>query len=71
MISMPLDHEILPLVLCPWMYSDVSCFIACGNLNRICALWLYENCINFNYVEFVHSAFQVYYIPLAFFYSFY
>ena len=28
--------------------------------------WLCENCINLNYVELVHSAFQVYYILLLF-----
>ena len=33
-------------------------------LNRICILLLCENCINLNYVELVHSAFQVYYILL-------
>ncbi|RAX29056.1 UNVERIFIED_CONTAM: hypothetical protein DQE83_28825, partial [Escherichia coli] len=34
------------------------------NLNRICILLLCENCISLNYVELVHSAFQVYYILL-------
>ena len=41
-------------------------FIVCGNLNRICILLLCENCINLNYVELVHGAFQVYYILLLF-----
>ena len=28
---------------------------------QICILLLHENCTNLNYVELVHSAFQVYY----------
>ena len=51
--------KFLHLVLCPW-------YIVYGNLNRICILLWCENCINLNYVELVHSAFQVYY-PLLFF----
>ena len=39
-------------------------FIVYGNLNRIYILLLCENYINLNYVELVHSAFQVYYILL-------
>ena len=35
-----------------------------GNSNRICILLLCENCIHLNYVELIHSAFQVYYIIL-------
>ena len=35
-------------------------------LEWICILLLCENCINFNYVELVFSAFQVYYILLLF-----
>ena len=49
-------------------------FIVYGNLNRICILLLCENCINLNYVELVHSDFQVYYILLLlciFIYLFY
>ena len=66
MISIPLDHEILHFVLCPWICSSVSWFIVYGSLNRICILLLCESCINFTYVELVHSAFQVYYIFLLF-----
>ena len=36
------------------------------NMNRICMLLLCENCINLNYVELVHSAFQVY---ISFYFS--
>ena len=41
-------------------------FIVYGNLNRICTLLLCENCISLNCVELVHSACQLYYIPLLF-----
>ena len=51
----------LHLVLCPWICSSVSWFTVYGNLNRIYILLLGENCINLNYVEFVHSVFHVYY----------
>ena len=54
----------LILALHPWICSSVSWFIVYRNLNRICILLLCENYINFNYVEMVHSAFQVYYILL-------
>ena len=37
-----------------------------GNSNRICILLLCENCIHLNYVELVHSTFQVYYILLSY-----
>ena len=37
-----------------------------GNLNRICILLLGENCINLDYVELVHSVFQVYSFLLLF-----
>ena len=40
-----------------------------GNLNRIRILLLCEKCINFNYAELVHSAFQVYYILWLFYLS--
>ena len=52
--------KFLYLVLYPWICSNVSQFIVYGNLNRICILLLLENCINLNYVELVHSIFQVY-----------
>ena len=58
--------KFLHLVLYPWICSSVSRFIVYGNLNRICILLLCENCINLNYVELVHSAFQVYSILLLF-----
>ena len=67
MISIPLHHEIFfYLVLCPRICSSIFSFIVYGNLNRICILLLYENCINLNCVELVHGAFQVYYILLLF-----
>ena len=44
--------------------SSVSWLIVYGNLNEICVLLLCENYISLNYVELVHSAFQVYYILL-------
>ena len=56
--------KFLHLVLCPWICSTVSWFIVYGNLNRICILLLHESCINLNYVELVHSVFQVYYISI-------
>ena len=34
------------------------------NLSGICILLLYENCVNLNYVDLVHIAFQAYYILL-------
>ena len=47
-------------------YVSVSLkFIVYGNLNTICILLLSENCINLNYVELVHSIFQVYDILLS------
>ena len=56
--------KVLYLVLCPWICSSVSWFTVYGNLNSICILLLCENCINLNYLELVHCAFQVYYILL-------
>ena len=52
--------KFLHLVLCPWICSRVSQFRVYGNLKRICILLLCGNCINLNYVELLHSAFQVY-----------
>ena len=57
----------LHLILCLWICSSVSQFRVYGNLNRICMLLFCENCINLNYVELVHGAFQVYYILLLFY----
>ena len=56
--------KFLHLVLCPWICSNVFWFVVYRNLNRPCILLLCENCINLNYVELVHTAFQVYYIFL-------
>ena len=56
--------KFLYLVLCPWICSGVSWFTVYGNLNRICILLECGHCINLNYVELVHSAFQVYCILL-------
>ena len=56
--------KFLHLVLCSWICSNVLQFIVYRNLNRICILLLCEKCINLNYVELVHTAFQVYYIFL-------
>ena len=67
MISIPLDSEIWHLVLCPCICSRVCQFIVYGNLNRIWILLLCENYINLNYVELVHSAFQIYCILLLLF----
>ena len=55
---------LLYLILCPYI---LSWFIVCGNLNRICNLLMCENYVNPNYVELVHSAFQVYPILLLFY----
>ena len=69
-ISVLLDHKIfascfmsLDMFQCLLVYRS-----SYGNLNQICILLLCENCININlnYVEFVHSAFQVYYTFLLF-----
>ena len=56
--------KFLHLVLCPWICPNVSRLIVYGNLNRMYILLLCENCVNLNYVELVHSDFQVYYILL-------
>ena len=65
-VRFPVNSRLLHLAFCPWVHSSVSRFIVYGNLNRICILPFCESCINFNYIEFVHSAFQVYYILLTF-----
>ena len=39
-------------------------FTVYRNLKRICILLLHGNCVNLNYVELVHRAFQVKYILL-------
>ena len=44
--------------------SRISPFIVYGNLNRFCILLSCDYCISLNYIELVHSAFQVYYILL-------
>ena len=58
--------KLLCLVLCPWIGSSVSQFVIYGNLNRICILLLFENCVNLNSVELLHGTFQVYYSLLLF-----
>ena len=52
-----LDHETFApcFTSCPC----VSWLIVYGNLNKICILLLCENCINLNYIQLVHSSFQV------------
>ena len=64
MISVPLNHKtfapcFMSLDTFQWLQLAVY-----ENLNGICILLLYENCINLNYAELIHSAFQVYYILL-------
>ena len=44
--------------------GELPSFTVYGNLDRICILLLCEKCIDHNYVELIHSAFQVYCIPL-------
>ena len=51
----------LHLILGLWICVKVSLLIVYGNLNRICIPLLHGNCVNLNYVELVHNAFQVYY----------
>ena len=52
------------LVLRPWICPSVCCFTVYGNLSRICGLLLCDICIELNYVELVHGAFQIYHILL-------
>ena len=61
MISIPLDHEIFaPCFMSLNMFQCLLVYNLWEHEYRICALLLCENCINLNYVELVHSAFQVY-----------
>ena len=69
MISTSLGQEsfalcFMSLYIKHWICSSMSQFTVYGNLNRICILLLCENCIDLNYIELVHSAFQVYCILL-------
>jgi len=64
MISISLDHEIFAPCFMPLDMFQCLLVYSLWELNRICILLLCENCINLNYVELVHSAFQVYYILL-------
>ena len=66
MILITLDNENFALYVPGYFLVSP---IVYGNLNRICLLLLYENCINLHYVVLVHSAFQVYYtlLPLCIF----
>ena len=66
MISISLDHEMFaPCFMCLDMFQCLLVH-SLWELNRICILLLYENCINPNYVELIHRTFQVYYILLFF-----
>ena len=69
MISIPLDHGIFAPCFMSLNMCQCLLFFTYGNLNRTCILLLCENCINLNYVELVHSAFQVYCILLLFSYN--
>ena len=65
MISKPLEHEIFtPYFMSLDMFQCLLVYSLWEHWNRICILLLCENCINLNYVELIHSAFQVYYILL-------
>ena len=66
MISIPLGHEMCIPCFMSLDKFRASWFTVYGNLNRICILLFCENCINLNYVELVHSAFQVYWVLLLF-----
>ena len=63
MISILLDHEIFAP---SFMFLEMFQYLLVYNLWELCILLLCENCINLNYVELVHSAFQAYYILLVF-----
>ena len=58
-IPIPLDHEIFaPGFMSLDMFQCLLVFIDYGNLNKTYILLFCENCINPNYVELVHGAFQ-------------
>ena len=60
MISIPLDHEIFaPGFMSLDMFQCLLVFIDYGDLNKTYILLFCENCMNPNYVELVHGAFQV------------
>ena len=58
------------LVFAPYfMFLDIfQCLLAYENLNRICILLVYENCINLNFVELVTVLFKP---TLSFYFSVY
>ena len=58
--------KFLHIVLHAWICSSIFWFIVYGNLNRICILLLFENCINLNYAELVHDAFSSLLYPSTF-----
>ena len=63
--------KFLHVVLHAWICSSIFWFIVYGNLNRICILLLFENCINLNYAELVHDAFFKSTLPFHFLYIHY
>ena len=67
MITKTLEHEIFtPYFMSLDMFQCLLVYSLWEHWNRISFLLLCENCINFNYVELIHSAFQVYSILLLF-----
>ena len=56
LIFFPLHMTFLEIII-----SRISLFIVYGNLNRLLSC---DYCISLNYIELVHSVFQVYYILL-------
>ena len=59
-IPTPLDHEIFaPGFMSLDMFQCLLVFIDYGDLNKTYILLFCENCMNPNYVELVHGAFQV------------
>ena len=65
-LSLCLFPNKIMFCLCPLICSCISWFIVYQNLNKICTQLLCEGCINLNYIELVHRAFQAYYIFLLF-----
>ena len=59
MISTPLDVETFTLFYVPGCVPVSSSLLSMWTLNRMSILLLYENCMNLNYFEWIHSAFQV------------
>ena len=63
MISTPLDVETFTFYV-PGCVPVSPSLLSMWTLNRMSILLLYENCMNLNYIEWIHSAFQVYCILL-------